>query len=247
MKKICILLVSVLLFISCEQKEYKYNTLYNQWKGEMTDVNNAHGEALTILDGFSKKIDHHKAAIKQFGENIVNMKAQTTSLSAANKKKELIEIETDLIKNSEENAKKHNHFIQFLNGLTAVKNELENDPKTKTEAIKEMAMPASKNYADLLNYWTKEMVSINKGHDQGLAVIGNLKQHIENHENKISEFGYQIEADKKKADEMAKSGKDAELEKLDNEMQANYDENMKKHKHFTMFLEELKKVQAQFE
>ena len=244
MKKVILSCLIAAGLTACSSVGHKYEVIYDNWKNEMIEVNNAHGEALVILKSFKEKINHHKAEINEFANYIVNVQAEADLLSRQGKDIELAELEKQIIKNSQSNAKKHQHFMVFLNNLAKLQSNLENEVVVIEESSTE-ALPVFKSYKQALAYWVTEMTVINQGHNQALVAINDLQNHIEQHENHIAEFGFRITQDKKLADQAVDKKQD--LIALEQNIKQNYQNNHKKHQKFVTFLKHLRKVKTQFE
>lgn len=223
--------------------ETEFKSDYAKWKTEMQEVNNGHGEALWILEGFKKKIMHHKYEIAQFANYIADAENVATQLEQQGDSEGLAVLEAQIIENSMANLGKHRKFKAFLENLGMLQSQLEKE--ITVVEVNAIAMPSEfENYQQALSYWINEMAKINKEHNEALAIISDLTDHIEQHENAISMFGYQIT----QRDKLAMQGKNEvkDLQVLDKAISKNYQISKQKHAHFNGFLANLKKVEKSF-
>lgn len=238
MKKTVFLLVFVIMLTSCKKPiESKYKEAYTAWQSEMNAIGSEHNVALTIMDGFQQKIDGHKKRISEFSAYITD--ATKKGIKGGKLEKEILE-------KCNENFKKHTHFGVFLNNLSALQGVFENKPFTLS-AIESAKVESFSSVKDAIKFWTAEADVINAGHDKALGILGNLKNHIHNHQKEIAQFTTKIEELKGQADIAAGASKADELKTIEADLNGNYEFNKKKHDHFKGFLENLKVVQKQFE
>lgn len=224
MKKSAILLILTVALFSC--KNEKYNKINDSWKSEITEINKGHTEALSILDGFKQKIVGHKKRLKDFTTLI--------ETETANRTKNDMELEKDILKKANLNIKKHEHFSYFLNNLIALQGVFEDKPFELYEIPNESDVTKFNSLKEATSFWVAEKNNINAGHNKALSIISDLENHIHNHQKAIKEFTQKIENEPKDKKAMT-------------ELENNYNSNKKKHTNFVNFLANLKQVQQQFE
>lgn len=238
MKKVVFLLAFVTMLTSCKKtEESKYKEAYSTWKSEINTVEAGHEQALSIVDGFQQKINGHKKRLKEFSTYIAD--ATKKGIKGA-------ELEKEILAKCNENFKKHAHFGVFLNNLSALQGVFENKPFTLSE-VENAKVESFGSVKDAIAFWTAEADVINAGHNKALGIIGDLKNHIGNHQKEIAQFTTKIEELKGKADIANKANKTSELKVIEADLNRNYKLNKTKHKHFKGFLENLETVQKQFE
>jgi|AntAceMinimDraft_14_1070370.scaffolds.fasta_scaffold09974_2 septal ring factor EnvC (AmiA/AmiB activator) len=226
MKKTAILLLVLITLFSCKNESKEYDKIYNSWKGEMAEIKKGHTETLSILDSFEQKIDDHKKRLKEF----------TTFIDAETSKgtENVSKLEEDIVNKANVNIKKHEHFLVFLNNLSALQGTFDNKPFELSIIPDESAITKFNSLNEATSFWINEKNNINDGHNKALSIIEDLKNHIHYHQKEIKEFTQKIEE--------AKKGK-----KAVSELEDNYNSNKNKHEHFVGLLANLKQVQRQFE
>lgn len=94
-------------------------------------------------------------------------------------------------------------------------------------------------YNKIYDSWKTEMVEINKGHTEALSILDGFKQKIDDHKKRLKEFTAFIET------ETANGTKGNA--KLEEDILKKANENIKKHEHFSYFLNNLSATQGVFE
>lgn len=94
-------------------------------------------------------------------------------------------------------------------------------------------------YNKIYDSWKTEMVEINKGHTEALSILDGFKQKIDDHKKRLKEFTAFIET------ETANGTKGNA--KLEEDILKKANENIKKHEHFSFFINNLSATQGVFE
>ncbi|MDG1328806.1 MAG: hypothetical protein P8P27_01080 [Flavobacteriaceae bacterium] len=226
MKKIAIILLIFATLSSCKNDNKEYNKTYDSWKTEMSQIKIGHTEALSILDNFDQIIYNHKKRLKEFTAFINTQ----TSKEIENSSK----LEEDIVSEANINIKKHEHFMVFLNNLSALQGIFENKIFELYSISNLTPFPQFNSLNQATKFWLNEKNIINDDHNKALSIIKELKNHIYNHQKEIKEFTEKIE--KYKIEKKAVS-----------KLEDNYNLNKIKHDQFVLFLNNLKTVQQQFE
>jgi hypothetical protein len=97
----------------------------------------------------------------------------------------------------------------------------------------------NEKYNKMYDSWKTEMIEINTGHTEALSILDRFKQKIDGHKKRLKDFTTLIETE-------TTNGTKSDM-KLEEDILKKANLNIKKHEHFSFFLNNLSALQGVFE